>query len=225
MKSPIYLCPNCATFELKDNKGFECSNCGSAHKTRHLKLTHDYAAHVYLYGHLYRKDYQKQVDENGKIVIYYCLEPDSIYKFIGLAMLSGVIGNLAWDLVKIASKKIISEYNSVFDKNHEISESELHDVYKSFEIFINNSDKIDKKVMGGIIEEMFAHESGNVGKKLALNNLKQMGKEDQTEKEQLRKENAKLIKNISKTLRKKIQKKQEAAEEDFSNYWGKIKVE
>ena len=225
MDFPTYICPTCATFELQNDKGFECVNCGTVHNTRHLKITHDYAAYVYLYGHLYREDYQKQVDKHGEVKIYYCLEPDSIYKFIGLAMLSGVIGNLAYDLIKTASLKIIAEYNMIFEKNHEISEEELNNIYRSFEIFLKHSDQIDKEVMDGIIQEVLAHKSGKVLKKLAMNNIQSMIKSNPREIERIRQENTELIKIMSKTIRKKIRKKQEAENEDFSNYWGRIKIE
>lgn len=225
MDLPIYICPTCASFELQNNRGFECINCGSVHKTRHLKLTHDYAAHVYLYGHLYREDYQKQVDKHGEVEIYYCIEPESIYKFIGLAMLSGVIGNLAWDLIKTATFKIISEYNKAFEKNHEISEEELNKIYRSFDIFLKHSGEIDNEVMAGIIQEILAHESGKAGKKLVMSNIRSMINDNPREKEKLIQENIKLLRKMSKTIQKKIRKKQEAEDEDFSNYWSNIKIE
>jgi|GEM_PF-5287083 len=221
-----YICPYCASFDLNNSRGFKCNNCGSNLNTRHLKLVHNYSEYVYLYGHRYREDYQNQVDKNGEITVFHFLEPDSVYKFIGLAILSGVLGNLAWVLVIGAVQKIISEFNIKFGQNHKISELELHNIYKSFEIFIKHSDKIDKKVMDGIMEEILAHESDNkLVKKIAENSIEEMITKNPKEKEKLRGINIKLIKEISKALPKKIKKLKEAEEENYSDYWGKIKIE
>ena len=223
--SSPYICPYCASFNLTNSNGFKCNDCDTSLNTRHLKLVHNYAKYVYRYGHIYRKDYQNQVDTHGKIIVFYSLNPDEVYNYIGLAMLSGVFGNLAWSVVKRAAEKIISDFNITFNKNHDISEEELHNIYKSFEIFIKHSDQIDKKVMNGIMEEIIAHEMGKLGNTMAENYIKAMVSTNQIDKERLKRKNSELIKKISKSLPKIINKLKEAEEENYSDYWGNIKIE
>ena len=225
MISNDYICPNCATFNLTTTKGFECSNCGQSFNRRHLKITHDYAKHVYLYGHVYRRAYQNQLDDNGEVSTKFCLTHDEIYKFIGLAMLSGVFGNFAWEIVKNACFKIVESYNKKFKKEYTFSEHELNEIYESFKLFIKSPGQIDKKVMDSIVEEMFAHGAGKHGKKFLKNFLMYSVTDDANEKNQIEIENQKLLKKFSKEVGKKISELQQAEDEAFDNYWGQIKIE
>jgi hypothetical protein len=178
-----YICPQCATFNVKRQKTFECLNCGSFISKRHLKLVHDYAEYVYTYGHMYRSRYQNQVDNTGEVGIKFSNTPDSIYHYIGLAMLSGVVGNIAWEVIKTAAKTIVVSYNFRFNENKEISDQELHEIYRSFEIFLKHMDDINKDVKAAIFEEIFAHESGKYGKKMMENSVKQHIAKSQKEKD------------------------------------------
>lgn len=220
-----YICPQCATFNVRTQKTSECLNCGSSISKRHLRLVHDYAKYVYTYGHMYRSRYQDQVDNTGEVGIKFAITPDSIYHYIGLAMLSGVVGNIAWEVVKTAAKKIVVSYNSRFNENKELSDQELHEIFRSFEIFLKHMDDMNEDVKAAIFEEIFAHESGKYGKKMMENSVKQFVAGNQKEKAYFEKANQKLLKKVSKELKRRVRKLQEAEDESFDDYWGKIKIE
>lgn len=225
MEISDYICPKCATFNVKTQKTFDCLNCRSSFSKRHLKLVHEYAKYVYNYGHMYRSKYQEQVDNSGQVIVKFAITPDSIYHYIGLAMLSGVAGNITWEVVKKASKKIVESYNFHFNTDNEISEQELYEIYRSFEIFLRHMDDMNEDVKNAIFEEIFTHESGKYGKKMKENSLKQQISKKQKEKDLFEKANHKLLKKVSKELKRRVGKLQEAEDESYEDYWGKVKIE
>lgn len=220
-----YLCTQCATFNVSSQKGLECEFCGYRPNKYYIKVVHKYAKHVYKYGHMYRARYQKQLDYQGHISTKFCTEPQSVYTFIGIAMLSGIIGNFAWDAVKSASDKIIESYNRKHGSSESISEEELQEIFESYNIFINHFDEINEEVRMAILEEILTHESGKSGKKAMRNAVIAEYSSSPAKKRVLVKQNEKLAKNISKEIRRKLSHLEDAKNENFDDYWGKIKIE
>jgi hypothetical protein len=220
-----YVCPQCATFNISNNKGLECTSCGYKPNKFHIKIVHDYAKHVYFYGHMYRSEYQNQFESHGKVTVKFGIKPDSIYAYIGLAMLSGVIGNFAWHIIKNAADKIIESYNYRYGVSESISENELKEIFESYKIFINHFDEINKEVKMAILEEILAHESGKSGKKAMENTLLYESTNSARKKSELKKQNEKLAKHISKEIRNKLDEIKRAKNENFEDYWAKVKIE
>ncbi|SEL08510.1 hypothetical protein SAMN04487787_10674 [Kosakonia sacchari] len=108
-------------------------------------------------GVRYRQFFEEQVKSNGKVNSYASLIPSEQWLvFIGVAALSGVIGNATYDLVKVIIKKIIEKAKA--EGANEIAEE--YDSDEKIEIlivqineYINFPEKIHPEVLRGIKEE------------------------------------------------------------------------
>ena len=177
----------------------------------------DYSKHVFQYGHRYRELYKNQVANTGEIGAKFCLtDPATIYAFLGVAALSGVVGNLSYDIVKAVSKKIICNFNKLKGEETNISEDEVEKIFKNFDEFINNFSSIDKKVADAITEEMIVHSvSGKNAEKMA----KLLFANERSPKVQ-----AEMVKIMKKAI-KREKKKPKPQPEIFDDFWGNIKIQ
>jgi hypothetical protein len=118
-KNPEYaLCFHCASMYTIPKSGkYVCPYCGLSTSKLQYHSIIEYASNAVYYGYNYRKKYEMQLQKKGKITVRYCLpDPSTIACFIGVAALSGIIGNVSYDLVKKIIQKILknklSESNS-----------------------------------------------------------------------------------------------------------------
>ncbi|WHP31743.1 hypothetical protein QMG90_01985 [Trabulsiella odontotermitis] len=137
-------------------EGDECHCCGEAYPDDYEAIL-ERSAQAYEMGVWYRQFFEKQVKSHGKINCYASLlPPEQWLIFIGVAALSGVIGNATYDLVKSVIKKIIETAKS--EGANEIADK--YDSDKKIEIliiqineYINSPEKIHPEVLRGIKEE------------------------------------------------------------------------
>jgi DNA-directed RNA polymerase subunit RPC12/RpoP len=109
------LCFNCAAvYSLSDTSQYKCPYCKHSVDAELYKEVIDYAKTAVHFGYNYRKKYEDQIQTQGEINAHYCLsDPSSILCFIGIAALSGIIGNLSYDIVKKVIGKIIRSSKKV----------------------------------------------------------------------------------------------------------------
>lgn len=213
----IWLCPSCASFHLHKSSLLVCEKCGFQIRKHDYKIIMDYSKYVFQYGYRYRELYENQVANIGEIGPKFCFtDQATIYAFLGVAALSGVVGNLAYDIVKAASKKIIYNFNKLMEEEADIRDDEIEKIFKNFEEFINNFSSIDKKVADAITEEMIVHSvRGKDAKKMA----KLIFANERSPKVQ-----AEMVKIMKKAI-KKEKKKPKPQPENFDDFWGNIKIQ
>lgn len=159
------FCIHCG--HINDDTVKVCESCGFKYDKRTYKRLMGYAKQAVKYGYDYRKAYEEQIKIDNEIYINYKLpEPDSLYQWLALAALSGVVGNVAYDIVKKLAKKF---YHKVF----QLKENKRYDEIRKFlsddkqlEIFTNyireyynNFPDINPKVKKAIEQEIFLDNS------------------------------------------------------------------
>lgn len=150
------LCFRCAT--IIDINDYECPNCGGSIDIKIYNKIITKINQYILFGYSYRKAYEKQYVENGRIDRKFCLiELSDAYAWVGLAVLGGIIGGASWDFVKLLTKKIAGQTNN--DKLQQLVSDEtslklfsgyLLDYHRSFA-------SVKGEVRDAIYEEMRTH--------------------------------------------------------------------
>ena len=103
-----FLCLNCG--EINQNEELCCRNCGSELDTKEYNHLMEYSKRAFEYGFDYRLAYEEQVKNYGEVKVKFSLvSPENYQTWMAAAALSGMIGNLAYDLVKYVGKKIIEQ--------------------------------------------------------------------------------------------------------------------
>ncbi len=111
------LCIYCATlFEPLSRDLVVCPNCHSTIPFEQYDRLIRYANAAVRFGYVYRRVYENQYqqdeqDSHVHIHIRYSLPIDEILAFAALAVLSGIIGNLSYDIVKAVLKKIQEHFS------------------------------------------------------------------------------------------------------------------
>lgn len=101
-----HLCINCGHVNF-DTETKVCANCHVENDMEQLKALCEYANRAIHYGYQYRVEYEHQVHTQGKITLKYSLlSPSNYLEWIGVAALSGVLGNLVYDIVKHVANQI-----------------------------------------------------------------------------------------------------------------------
>ena len=100
MKS-LALCCSCgAVFEASDGPELQCPHCGWRIDSAAYRALLSAAQEAVKFGWQYRRRYEADVAEYGRIERYYCLaECEEALQFAALAAASGVIGGLAYDYI------------------------------------------------------------------------------------------------------------------------------
>lgn len=158
----MILCLHCAI--AIDGNCTECPNCGVLINLKAYYRILEKINQYILFGYSYRKKYEEQYAETGKIDTKYQLgilsEP---FAWVGLAVISGVIGGASWDLVKYLSKKIASQ---VKDENLTklVSNEEKLKRFSVYMLDYHQSFRgVTDDVQGAIFEEMRAHVAEHMG--------------------------------------------------------------
>jgi len=104
------LCLNCASiFPSTREAKLVCMSCGFEIDRTFYEKLFEYSKTSVYYGYNYRKYYEKQIEDDGNIHTFASLSvPVTVACFLGMAALSGIIGNIATDIVKKAFKKIMA---------------------------------------------------------------------------------------------------------------------
>lgn len=74
---------------------------------RLIAIAHDAVRYGYQYRKKYEEDEARQTSRKRTRTAYYLVQLGPHFDWIGLAIISGVLGNAAWDVVKLVIKKAI----------------------------------------------------------------------------------------------------------------------
>lgn len=160
-KEKNILCFNCASiFPDNNNRTLNCPVCESSFERDLYLYMISYASEAATFGHAYRVAYEKlHRCGNLKYTRHQIIVSD-IWTFAAVAALSGIIGNIAYDVVKLAIFNIIKSLQKK-DESPSISVPRLLRSTEGVDIFMNhirdfcnNLDSIDPEVRNAIIEEM-----------------------------------------------------------------------
>jgi hypothetical protein len=152
----MILCLHCATI-IEDNS-VECPACGESVNLRVYNRILEKIDQYILFGYHYRQKYEEQYAEAGKIETKYAIElSNELFSWIGLAVLSGIIGGASWDFVKFISKKIASQVKDD-DLSELVSSDESLKQFSDYLLDYHNSFRgITGEIQDAIFEEMRAH--------------------------------------------------------------------
>ena len=229
-QTPLKFCFKCANVYTR-KKGqplFKCPECKTVQNQFKYKKFSSIAHDAFRYGYSYREVYENQFQKEGEITTFYCLAQASEYlNFIVLAVLSGIIGNFSYDIIK----KVIKRIASKVCQHHLDSEliNELIDNEECFNKFIkymkdfrNGFKKVNPKVRGAILQEMSIDPVSKRTAKLIFELLNNKNISNKTYRK-------KLPKTIKKSLKYKVklptEKIKEVGPNDFDGFWSKMLVE
>lgn len=107
------LCLNCGHINHKIVTTV-CENCNNENDLEQYHKFSEYARRAVRYGYQYRTAYENQLTTQDDVKERYSIiNPETYYELIAIAALSGIAGNLAYDLVKHVAKQI---YNGLIKK-------------------------------------------------------------------------------------------------------------
>lgn len=210
------LCLGCAHVFTECEKGrfIICPKCGFKLGRGRFNKIINYCYEAVRYGYDYRLVYEDLEEENNEeSSVAFCLAPpDQALVFVAAAVASGIIGNAAYDAVKLAIKKIRESFlNSGNNQNVNESlrviedEGEFDKFAKYIQDFHEGFKVVDEKVVRAIIEEIIADKMCSRVERIIRNGT------DPTEPEAL-----------NRDLRKSmltIKKREILQQSDFRNTW------
>jgi len=119
------LCFNCALiFETQDNETLVCPECYFTTERNLYERVLESARDAALFGYFYRKAFERNA-EKGDTRTRYALAIDDIFIFLALAIVSGVVGNAAYDASKMALKRIAAQAHARYEQWGELTQLRL----------------------------------------------------------------------------------------------------
>ena len=107
----MHLCTNCLSLNIiKIDRNVQCYDCLYTQSISNYNTKLKSARDIVRFGYQYRKrqEYDAKNNSNSKKT-YYLKELNDAFAFIGLAAISGIAGNFAYDKLKQALKNILNE--------------------------------------------------------------------------------------------------------------------
>lgn len=154
------LCLNCASIFTISTWRKKCPEC---HQKINMKMYNriKYIAWGAIYhGYMYPKTYDEDKKKYGYTKYAYMLHsPSELLQFIGIAAISGVIGGVAYDVVKKIASKIKREYdekglNEKEDLAYKYSSDQLGDIMKYIERYLCSKSNMNEEEIK-IIQQLF----------------------------------------------------------------------
>lgn len=105
MKNPI-LCLTCANAFSAEESNNVCPVCKTASRDSYRRLVR-YSELAMRYGYQYRDVYERDLARGPLTRFYSLIDLPPIFQFLGIAALSGIIGNISYDVLKYVVRKII----------------------------------------------------------------------------------------------------------------------
>lgn len=158
-----FLCLNCANLlsreEIVDGS---CPVCGVPVDIAELEKLYEFAAETYYYGHQYRLVYEEQFKQTEHRMRYSLEFAGEAFAWVMLAVASGVLGNAAYDLLKLVVSKIRAdvEAGKLSDRDYgpllTLSDEELGNILYSAEQYLSGMNGLTEEVRLAIAEEIAA---------------------------------------------------------------------
>ena len=147
------LCLACATLiDPSEIVEAHCPACGEPIDVQELLRLYEFAAETYYYGHQYRVVYEKQFEESKNRVHYSLAFGGEVFAWIMLAVLSGVVGNAAYDLLKAVVAGIRADVaaGKLPEKDYspllELSDEELGSILYSAKQYLGGMEGLTQEI-------------------------------------------------------------------------------
>jgi len=145
------LCLACATiFDLEAVA--VCPVCTSRHDEDLYHRVADLAHDVVYHGHLYRRKYEDNITSGDTRARYLLVEPSDVLVWLGITVLSGILGGASWDLVRAVAGRI---RNSLSDTDTPTPDVDV--LRNDAEEYVTGMANIDPAVRSAILEEILVH--------------------------------------------------------------------
>jgi Zn-finger nucleic acid-binding protein len=216
------LCLHCATLlsreEIADGA---CPVCGTAIDVGELEKLYEFAAETYYYGHQYRVVYEEQFKQTEHRVRYSLEFAGEAFAWVMLAVASGVLGNAAYDGLKLVVERIRADVaaGKLSDRDYgpllALSDEELGSILYSAKQYLTGMDGLTKEVRLAIAEEIAADAIAH-DPKLGEEMLKLMNKKTVKPKDRQR---------FAQLLRHAIVRQKKSTTPNprkLENLWGKV---
>lgn len=219
------LCLSCAT--LLDPAEIEnglCPECGASVDVPELVKLYEFAAETHYYGHQYRVVYEEQFKETADGPRYSLAFAGEAFAWIMLSLLSGVVGNAAYDLLKLVVSKIRADVaaGKLTDRDYtpllELSDEELGSLLHSAKQYVTGMEGLTHDVRMAIAEEIAA-DTVSHDPKIAEEMLKLMSKKSVKPKDRQR---------FAQLMRHAVVRQQRRTKpnlQKLQNPWGKVRDE
>lgn len=159
------LCLSCGAILPRAEQGLvTCSRCSASINIRDLDDIFHYAAETYHYGYQYRVYYERAYQLSASPPKPSLAFAGEAFVWVMLAMLSGVIGGVAYDLVKtvVADLREQSRTRRSEDKSYDallnVTDEELEKMFQYARDYYQGLASIQKEVRADIFEEIVADE-------------------------------------------------------------------
>ena len=148
------LCFGCATaFDL--NAAASCPACRTDHDENRYRRVEGIAHDVVYHGHLYRRKYEENFAAGNTRVRYHLVEPHAALVWLGITVLSGILGGASWDVVRAAASRI--KKSSVTAGT---ATPDLEILRSDVEEYVNGMPNVSPAIRSAILEEIIAHAAG-----------------------------------------------------------------
>ena len=216
------LCTACATLVETHSAGATiCTSCKTEIESPSNSIAYRYAEATIYYGYQYRSLFERQKgDLNApKYSLSFLGEA---FTFIALAAVSGVVGNLTYDVVKAALVRIRDQAKEKSDRGAdykslgELTDDDLDRIYEYSKSYAQAFEDLEKAIRDDLVEEMMADAMGDA---VAHNPdlLKILVKKKSSTKEQ-----KKVVKAITAAMKKQPYAQKPPAS-SFQGFWNKLK--
>lgn len=154
----VFMCFDCAGLDVHVlNDRLVCAKCNWSMSTEAYQAMAEYANRCYYFGYIYRDMYELAYSKDNNIKIRYSLiQPSNYEELIAIAVVSGVVGNASWDVVKLAIKKIICWLRGHLvdeDKVKKLESIDIDKVMKFIDEYCNSPKSIEREVLRAVVEE------------------------------------------------------------------------
>lgn len=157
------LCLSCGSIEqFAAGDNIVCGNCGESTNRELMLRLYEYAAEVYYYGHQYR-DYYEQAYSRSKNPPKPSLAfAGEAFAWVMLAVLSGVLGNAAYDAIKVVIAKIRDDVAAGklpardYTRFLELSDEQLGELIGAARDYCDGMEGLTREVRAAIAEEIVA---------------------------------------------------------------------
>jgi hypothetical protein len=135
-KNKENLCFSCALiFEAPNNESVACPECGFISERDFYDRVLEPARDAAVFGYFYRRAFERSA-ERGETKKRYALGVDDIFIFLALAIISGIVGNAAYNASWAALKRIISQVRERYEHWGELTQLKLFDNEEEVRRFI-----------------------------------------------------------------------------------------
>lgn len=161
------VCTSCATLNEGGLEGAHaCTKCGAHLDSPSSSALYRYAEATIYYGYQYRSLFERQKGEPNppKFSLSFIGEA---FTFVALAAISGVIGNLAYDIIKSAMVRIRDQAREVevegrgYEALAALTDDDLDLIYEYSKSYVQAFEDLERTIREDIQEEIMADAVGD----------------------------------------------------------------